>query len=72
MKCHSMINKITRLLKSNYKPERIILFGSCNSGKVTQNSDIDMLIVKDTQKAYGERWLEVCRLVRSLITSLRL
>ena len=59
------IRDIVDTLKLEYKPEKIILFGSCVSGKITPDSDIDMLIIKDTDKAYRERWIEVGRLVRN-------
>ena len=60
------IKNITETIKTKYKPEKIILFGSCVSGRVHKDSDIDMLIVKNTEKSYGERWLEVSRLVRNI------
>lgn len=60
------INKIVQILTAKYKPEKIILFGSCVSGRVTRDSDIDMLILKKTKVPYGQRWLEVGRLVRNL------
>lgn len=60
------IRAIVNILKYEYKPEKIILFGSCVSGKITRDSDIDMLIVKNTRKSLGERWLEVGRLTRNL------
>lgn len=66
MKHRHAIEKIVDILKAKYKPQKIILFGSCAWGKVTKDSDIDMLIVKDTKKKYGERWLEIGRLVRHL------
>ena len=61
-----VIENIVQTLKSGYKPEKIILFGSCASGKVTPNSDIDMLIIKNTKKKYGQRWMDVTRLVRHI------
>ncbi len=60
------VKEIVKTLKKGYGPTKIILFGSCLSGKITPNSDIDMLIVKDTKKSYGQRWLEVGRLVRHI------
>jgi predicted nucleotidyltransferase len=36
--------------------EKIILFGSYAYGKPTQDSDIDMLIVKRTKKKSMDRW----------------
>lgn len=60
------IKEITETLKTKYRPEKIILFGSCASGKVHRGSDIDMLIIKNTKKKYGQRWLEVGRMTRNL------
>lgn len=60
------IKEIVETLKRVYKPEKIILFGSCVSGRVNRDSDIDMLILKHTNKPYGQRWLEVGRLVRDI------
>lgn len=60
------IKKIVKIIKIKYNPQKIVLFGSCVSGRVNRDSDIDMLIIKDTKKSYGQRWLEVCRLVRNL------
>jgi len=60
------IKDIVGTLKAKYYPQKIILFGSCVSGRVNKNSDIDMLIIKDTNKSYGARFLEVCQLARNL------
>lgn len=59
------IKDIIRILRTKYHPEKVILFGSCATGKVTRDSDIDMLIIKDTKRPYGQRWLEVSRMVRN-------
>lgn len=53
------IERISRKLVDSYKPERIILFGSCAHGKVTEDSDIDMLIIKKTKKRRIDRIKEV-------------
>jgi len=42
------------------------LFGSSARGMITENSDIDMLIIKDTDKKRNERFREVRALVRDL------
>lgn len=60
------INKINEQLKEKYKPEKIILYGSSARGTITENSDIDMLIIKDTNKKRNERFREVRALVRDL------
>jgi len=38
---------------SKYKPEKIILFGSYATKTERKNSDIDLLIIKETSKAFG-------------------
>ena len=48
---------INRLVKY-YEPEKIILYGSYNTKQVRNDSDIDLLIVKDTDKGLVERLVE--------------
>ncbi len=57
------INKIVEKLKRDYQPEKIILFGSCARGDVRKWSDIDMLIVKDSDKPRRKRATEVLNVV---------
>lgn len=40
------IKKIVKKIVKNYKPEKIILFGSFAYGKVKPSSDIDLFIIK--------------------------
>lgn len=42
-------------LISNFKPNRILLFGSRAYGKPTSDSDLDLLIVKNTRLSFAER-----------------
>jgi predicted nucleotidyltransferase len=46
----SELSSIIQKLKTGYKPEKIILFGSLARGRITDSSDIDLLIVKRTTK----------------------
>ena len=32
-----------------YHPQKLILFGSCANGKITPDSDVDMLIIKNSR-----------------------
>lgn len=48
----------TRLVES-YNPDRIILFGSHATGKPQEESDIDLLILKDTQDRPIDRRIQV-------------
>lgn len=58
------IDSVVQRIVANYKPEKIILFGSYANGKPTEDSDIDLLIIKDTEKYGYERDMEVMKLIR--------
>ena len=49
-----------------YSPQRIILFGSVSKGKEDEASDIDLLIVKQTNKPFHQRIKEVLDLIDSV------
>jgi len=46
------------------QPERIILFGSYAYGAPTPDSDVDLLVILDTDASQKERHLMVARLLR--------
>lgn len=50
-------------IEEGYKPEKIILFGSCAYGTPNRDSDIDLLIIKKTKKRPIDRRIKVRRLV---------
>lgn len=50
-------------IKENYKPQKIILFGSAANGAVKDGSDIDLFIIKDTYKRALDRVDEVMELI---------
>lgn len=50
-------------IKALYKPEKIFVFGSFASGKITADSDIDFFIIKRTTKPRRERQREVSRIL---------
>jgi len=58
------LKRIVEVIKRQYDPERIILFGSMAVRKVHEWSDIDLVIIKKTPKRFIERALEVGRLVQ--------
>ena len=60
---------VDRIVK-NYKPEKIILFGSFAHGKPNIDSDIDLFIVKKTKKNLLERIREVDRILINRIVPL--
>jgi len=49
------LEKMLFVLKTQYKPEKIILFGSLADGKVKEWSDIDLLVIKKTKKRFLDR-----------------
>ena len=54
------LKKLVRSLKENYQPEKIILFGSLASGRVSPDSDLDLLIVKKgLPQRYWDRVKEI-------------
>ena len=59
-----VIQDILEKLVASYAPQKVILFGSYAYGEPDEDSDIDLLIVKDTDKRPIERWMEVKRLLR--------
>ena len=46
-----------------YKPETIVLYGSYAYGNPTRHSDIDLLIVKETEKNRIDRYVEAAGLI---------
>ncbi|MEW6355073.1 MAG: nucleotidyltransferase domain-containing protein [Planctomycetota bacterium] len=58
------IGEIVQKLVAEYAPQLIVLFGSYAGGKPTPDSDIDLLIVKETDHPPMRRWMEVKRLLR--------
>jgi predicted nucleotidyltransferase len=54
------VQKIVECLK-NYQPERVIIFGSCARGDADEQSDVDVVVIKQTDKRFLDRLLEVAR-----------
>ncbi len=53
---------IVRRLVESYQPQRIILFGSLAYGEPDEDSDIDLLVIKDTTESPLERRVRVRQL----------
>lgn len=53
------LERIIEKLKNDYQPKKIILFGSLAQGEVKEGSDIDLAIIKESDKRPLERRLEV-------------
>lgn len=57
---------IVQRIIDNYRPEKIILFGSLAYGNPTDESDIDLFIIKDDSKRRIDRFCEVMKLLRDI------
>jgi predicted nucleotidyltransferase len=57
------IERIVKRIVEEYQPLRVILFGSHVWGQPTEDSDIDLLIVKETSDRLTERWVKVRKLI---------
>ena len=62
----SLIPTIADRIKMEYHPRKIILFGSYAYGEPNEDSDIDLLIIKETSKRPIERWSDVKRILREV------
>lgn len=62
----TLISEIVERIKAGYEPEKIILFGSYATGTAGPDSDVDLLIIKDTDDRRIDRWVEVKRILRGL------
>ena len=57
------VEAIVERLVAGYAPDRIILFGSRAAGTARDDSDVDLLVVKETDRRPVERRMEVERLL---------
>ncbi len=60
------VRVLTARLIKQYKPEKIILFGSAASGKARQDSDIDLFIIKNSTQKRPLRVQEVFQALRGI------
>ncbi len=60
----SELNRWLPLLIANEQPERIILFGSYPTGQVGEWSDLDLVVVKETNDRFLERGRRILALLQ--------
>ncbi len=61
-KLQSALDHILQTLISDYQPIRIILFGSMATGNVHEWSDLDLVIIKETDLPFFSRLKQVALL----------
>jgi predicted nucleotidyltransferase len=57
------IETIVRQVIDAYRPEKIILFGSYAYGKPNADSDLDLLIIKETSERFIDRRTNIRKIV---------
>lgn len=65
-----IIQTILQRLIAHYAPQKVVLFGSYAYGEPDQDSDIDLLIIKDTPDRFIDRWVTVHRILTGTHRSL--
>lgn len=58
-----MLPEVVQRLAAHLQPEKIILFGSYAYGSPTPDSDVDLLVIVQSDKPTTERYLAVSRLL---------
>lgn len=56
------LNRIIKIIK-DLDIKKVLLFGSCVKGNIGKNSDIDLLIIKDTEKRFLDRIDEIIKII---------
>ena len=59
------LQRCVEVLVREYRPQRILLFGALAQGRVHEYSDIDLIVIKETDKPFFDRIWEVLRLLKS-------
>jgi predicted nucleotidyltransferase len=60
------LQQISERLKKEYNAEKVILYGSHAKGEASQDSDVDLFIIAQTNDRFFERMARVRKLVRDL------
>ena len=57
------IRRMVETLRRDYQPQQVILFGSHARGTARLDSDIDLLVIKETSERFIDRWARVRRIL---------
>jgi uncharacterized protein len=61
---NNKINEVVNKIANGFNPEKIILFGSYATGKQNNDSDIDLLVIKDTDLPKHKRSFDIQKMLR--------
>ncbi|MFH0771304.1 MAG: nucleotidyltransferase domain-containing protein [Candidatus Omnitrophota bacterium] len=59
LNARAMIRRMAKKIVQQYRPEKIILFGSYAWGRPNKHSDIDLFIIKKTNKRHIDRSVKI-------------
>lgn len=65
-----MVNQVQQIIDElvrNYQPEKVILFGSRVGGKLHEDSDVDLVVIKKTSKKFADRIEEASSSFRHIL-----
>ena len=60
------LDALIRRLVEAYQPQRVILYGSRAYGEPREDSDVDLLVIKDTEEGWGRRQDAVAECLRDV------
>ena len=60
-----ILTEIVRRIVTALHPEKVVLFGSYAYGTPSDHSDVDLLVMLETDARAADRYLAVSRLIRS-------
>lgn len=63
------LERMLALLIEHYQPDEVVLFGSAACAKISEWSDLDLFIVKQTDKRFVQRSIEVARILQPRIAT---
>jgi predicted nucleotidyltransferase len=55
------IERVVREIAEKFEPQKIILFGSCARGRITDDSDVDLLVIMDTDLRPVDQAIQISR-----------
>jgi uncharacterized protein len=61
------LSNIVNSIVNQYAPEKIILFGSLATGEIHEWSDIDLLVIKETDQRFLKRLHEIARICENRV-----
>ncbi|HPM12870.1 MAG TPA: nucleotidyltransferase domain-containing protein [Bacteroidales bacterium] len=64
---NNKISELVNKIAEGYNPEKIILFGSYAKGTANEDSDVDLLVIKDSNIPRPERTFQVRKMLYGMM-----